>query len=63
MKHNSASEVLLDAKMLMSSLLVDDLELVSLFEAQVAVMVGLVAVYGHHQIVCGAHIVKLYVKQ
>lgn len=62
-KQISASEVLLDAKMLISSLLVDDLELVSLLEAQVAVMVGLIAVYGHHQVVCGAHIVKLCVKQ
>lgn len=49
--------------MLMSSLLVDDLELVSLLEAQVALVVGLIAVYGQHQVVCGAHIVKLYVKQ
>lgn len=49
--------------MLMNSLLVDDLELVSLLEAQVTIMVGLIAVYGHHQVVCGAHIVKLYVKQ
>lgn len=40
-----------DAKVLIGSLLVDDLELVSLLEAQVAVMLGLIAVYGHHQVV------------
>lgn len=45
--------------MLKSSLLVDDLQLVSLLEAQVAVMLGLVAVYGHHQVVCEADIAKL----
>lgn len=43
---------------LKSSLLVDDLELVSLFEAQVAVMVGFMAVYSHHQVVCQTDIVK-----
>lgn len=40
-----------DAKVLIGSLLADDLELVSLLEAQVAVMLGLIAVYGHHQVV------------
>lgn len=33
------------------SLLVDDLELVSLLEAQVVVVAGLVAVYGQHNVV------------
>lgn len=58
-KQISTCEVLLDTKVLMSSSLVDDLELVSLLEAQVAIMVGLIAVYGHHQVVCEADIVKL----
>lgn len=34
-----------------SSLLVDDLELVSLLEAQVTIMVGFITVYGHHKVV------------
>lgn len=34
-----------------SSLLVDDLELVSLLEAQVVVVAGFIAVYGQHNVV------------
>lgn len=67
MKQISPCEVLLQALIrtlsyrqpILSSLLVDDLELVSLLEAQVAVMLGLIAVYGHHQVVCEDDIIKL----
>lgn len=34
------------------SLLVDDFELLSLLKAQVVVVGGLIAVYGHHKVVC-----------
>lgn len=44
--------------MFVCSLLVDDLELVSLLEAQVAVMVGLIVVYGHHQVVWRQQCIK-----
>ena len=37
---------------LMSILLVDDFELISLLKAQVTIMFGLIAVYGLHQVVC-----------
>lgn len=36
----------------MSSLLVDDLEFVSLLKAQVSIMIGFITVYGQHKVVC-----------
>lgn len=45
--------------MLISSLLVDDLELVSLLKAQVTIMVGFITVYGHHKFVCKRNSVNL----
>lgn len=43
--------------MFIRSLLVEDLEFVSLLKAQVTIMVGFIAVYGQHKVVCKRNIV------